>query len=101
MNPWGEYKRRKPANAALISSLSVQGVFVLIIVACAYYALKCKPFQSFSLTQAAAVMPAENAHPVTRHNAADEKLLKRVAKVAPIAQFTARISLSKGKQKAL
>jgi hypothetical protein len=47
-NPWGEFKRRHPADAENIASLSLQTVSIIVVIVCAYYALKYKPFHSVS-----------------------------------------------------
>lgn len=76
-NPWGVYKRQIPIDG--IISLVLQVLFVVVIIGCAYYALKCKPFQSVSF---------EPAHPVARHNRPDEGLLSRVKRVAPLVHIS-------------
>jgi hypothetical protein len=50
-NSWGEFKRRHPESAENIVTLFLQTLSVIIVVVCAYYALKFKPFQSFSLNR--------------------------------------------------
>ncbi len=85
-NPWGDYKRQNPANAANLSAAFFQLLFVVVSIGCAYYALKCKPFQTMSahLSNQEYLAPA---HPVSRHNKKDEQILQRVNKVAPLASM--------------
>ena len=84
-NPWGEYKRQNPASAASISTLFFQVCFVAFAIAFTYYALKMKPFQTMASIPSTVSM--EPAHPVSRHNASDERLLNRANKVAPLANI--------------
>lgn len=86
INPWGEYKRRSPANAAVIGSACLKLAFILLSAAFAFYALKCKPFQSMSMTAAPlAELAVKEADPLNRHQKADEGILRGAAPVAPLA----------------
>jgi len=81
-NPWGNYPRRTTANyKQILLTAFVHGICIAAFLACAYYALKCKPFQN---------MPSisnEPAHPVLRHNEADERLLNQGRRVSPIVKM--------------
>ena len=59
--PWDEFKRRHPVSAENIASILLQALVTLVVVVCAIYALKYKPFQSFSLT------PSNPAVQTARH----------------------------------
>jgi len=100
MNPWGDYKRRKPENAARIAAACSQAFFVIIVIGCAYYALKMKPFQAVSMAPSSPVAVV-HAHPITRRNFADEKLLNRAQRVAPLAQIPQVIHIQKRQSPAL
>lgn len=95
-NPWGEYKRQKPENAAKIASACSQGLFIIIMIGCAYYALKMKPFQPIAMAPENVVTAvAQPAHPVTRQNSSDESLLRRANRVAPLATMPQLIHIQK------
>lgn len=95
-NPWGEYKRQKPENAAKIASACSQGLFIIIMIGFAYYALKMKPFQPIAVAPETVISTvSQPAHPISRRNGADEDLLRRANKVVPLVSLPQVIHIQK------
>jgi len=89
-NSWGEFKRRHPESAENIMTLLLQTISVIIVVVCAYYALKFKPFQSFSL----------NSQPKAYDTGAAGKTLISAHAANQTALFPLKISLAPAQKKA-
>lgn len=90
-NPWGEYKRQNPTNAASISTVFFQICFVAMAVGFTYYALKWIPFQTMAET------PGIEAAQTNNRGEAIINQTSRVAPLATLTPFPANISLTKKK----